>query len=53
MDGLAVAFVLVHLLFVFAYLSNLSTTRTVLWNLGFVINAAISLCHGGGGHDSP
>jgi uncharacterized MAPEG superfamily protein len=40
-DWLAIAFVLVRLLFVVAYLRNRSTTRTVLWNLGFVINAAI------------
>ena len=40
-DWLAIAFVLVLLLFVVAYLRNRSTTRTVLWNLGFVINAAI------------
>jgi uncharacterized MAPEG superfamily protein len=40
-DELAIAFVVVRLLFVFAYLSNRSTTRTLLWNLGFAVNAAI------------
>lgn len=40
-DGLAVAFVMVRLLFVGAYLGNWPTTRTLLWNLGFAINAAI------------
>src|SRR6202453_4525311 len=33
-DGLATAFVVIRLLFVFAYLSNRSTIRTLLWNLG-------------------
>jgi uncharacterized MAPEG superfamily protein len=40
-DGLAVAFVVVRLLFVAAYLRNWPTTRTLLWNLGFAVNAAI------------
>ncbi len=40
-DELAIAFVVVRLCFVIAYLSNRSTLRTLLWNLGFAINAAI------------
>jgi uncharacterized MAPEG superfamily protein len=40
-DELAVAFVLIRLLFVVAYLSNRSTIRTLLWNLGFAVNTAI------------
>jgi len=40
-DGLAVAFLVVRLLFVWAYLGNWPTTRTLLWNLGFAINTAI------------
>ena len=40
-DVLAVGFVLVRLVFVAAYLTNWPTTRTLLWNLGFLINAAI------------
>jgi uncharacterized MAPEG superfamily protein len=40
-DELAIAFVVVRLFFVFAYLSNRSTIRTLLWNLGFAVNAAI------------
>ena len=40
-DALAVAFVVVRLLFVVAYLGNRSTLRTLLWNLGFAINAAL------------
>ncbi|HXS54351.1 MAG TPA: MAPEG family protein [Usitatibacter sp.] len=40
-DGLAVAFAGVRLLFVAAYLSNWPTTRTLLWNLGFTINTAL------------
>jgi uncharacterized MAPEG superfamily protein len=38
---LAVAFVGVRLLFVAAYLGNWPTTRTLLWNFGFAVNAAI------------
>src|SRR5271168_1684881 len=40
-DGLAVSFLIVRLLFVGAYLGNLPTTRTLLWNLGFAINTVI------------
>ena len=40
-DVLAVAFVGVRLLFVAAYLGNWPTTRTLLWNFGFAVNAAI------------
>jgi uncharacterized MAPEG superfamily protein len=40
-DALAVGFVVVRLLFVGAYLGNRPTTRTLLWNLGFAVNAAI------------
>jgi uncharacterized MAPEG superfamily protein len=40
-DELAIAFVVVRLFFVLAYLSNRSTIRTLLWNLGFAVNAAI------------
>jgi uncharacterized MAPEG superfamily protein len=40
-DELAVAFVVIRLFFVFAYLINRSTIRTLLWNLGFVVNTAI------------
>jgi len=40
-DGLAVAFVGIRLVFVMAYLGNWPTTRTLLWNLGFAVNAAI------------
>ncbi len=35
-DLLAVAFVMVRLAFVAAYLGNWPTTRTLLWNLGFL-----------------
>ena len=40
-DGLAVAFVAVRLLYVAAYLGDWPTTRTLLWNLGFFVNTAI------------
>lgn len=40
-DLLAVAFVAVRLAFVAAYLGNRPTLRTLLWNLGFAVNAAI------------
>lgn len=38
---LAVAFIGVRLLYVAAYLCDWPTTRTLLWNAGFAINAAI------------
>jgi uncharacterized MAPEG superfamily protein len=40
-DALAVAFVGVRVVFVLAYLGNRPTTRTLLWNLGFLINVGI------------
>ncbi len=40
-DLLAVAFVIVRLAFVVAYLGNRPTARTLLWNLGFFVNTAI------------
>jgi uncharacterized MAPEG superfamily protein len=40
-DGLAVAFLMVRLLYVTAYLADWPITRTLLWNLGFAVNCAI------------
>ena len=40
-DALSVAFVCIRVIFVFAYLANWPTTRTLLWNLGFALNTAI------------
>lgn len=40
-DALAVAFLVIRLAFVLAYLANRSTLRTILWNVGFFVNAAI------------
>jgi len=40
-DELAVAFILLRLLFVAAYLLDYPTLRTLLWNAGFAINLAI------------
>jgi uncharacterized MAPEG superfamily protein len=40
-DALAVAFVVIRLVFVIAYVGNWPTTRTLVWNLGFAVNAAI------------
>ena len=40
-DLLAVAFVVVRLAFVLAYLADLSAVRSLLWNLGFAVNCAI------------
>ena len=42
-DALALAFLVVRLAFVAAYLGNWPWTRTLLWNLGFLINVAIFL----------
>jgi uncharacterized MAPEG superfamily protein len=40
-DRLAVAFLLIRLAFVLAYLGNRPTLRTILWNAGFFVNSAI------------
>jgi uncharacterized MAPEG superfamily protein len=40
-DGLAVAFLVVRIAFVLAYIGNKPTTRTLLWNLGFLLNVLI------------
>ena len=40
-DLLAVAFLVVRLAFVAAYLGNWPWTRTLIWNLGFLVNLAI------------
>ena len=40
-DLLAVGFLVVRLTYVAAYVGNAPTTRTLLWNLGFFVNAAI------------
>ena len=42
-DLLAIAFVIVRLAYVVAYLGNRPTLRTLLWNFGFAVNAAIFL----------
>ncbi len=42
-DGLAVLFLAARLAYVAAYLGNAPTTRTLLWNAGFVANLAIFL----------
>jgi uncharacterized MAPEG superfamily protein len=38
---LAVTFVAIRILYVLAYLGDRPTTRTLLWNIGFAVNAAI------------
>jgi uncharacterized MAPEG superfamily protein len=40
-NELAVLFLIVRIAYVFTYLGNRSTLRTILWNIGFVINTAI------------
>jgi uncharacterized MAPEG superfamily protein len=40
-DLLAVSFLIARLAYVIAYLGNRPTLRTLLWNLGFLVNAAI------------
>lgn len=40
-DMLAIGFLLARLAYVAAYLGNWPTARTLLWNLGFLLNAAI------------
>jgi uncharacterized MAPEG superfamily protein len=41
LDMLAIGFVAIRCGYVFAYLIDWPTTRTLLWNLGFAVNAAI------------
>jgi len=40
-DELAVLFLIVRIAYVFTYLGNRPTLRTILWSLGFAINIAI------------
>ena len=40
-DGLAIAFVAVRFAFVLAYVGGRPIARTLIWNLGFFVNAAI------------
>ncbi len=40
-DLLAVAFLVVRVAYVAAYVSDLPTVRSILWNLGFAVNVAI------------
>lgn len=40
-DELAVLFVIVRIAYVFTYVGNRPTLRSILWSIGFAINAAI------------
>ena len=40
-DALAVLFLMIRLGYVFAYIGNRPTVRTLMWNLGFAVNTAI------------
>ena len=40
-DELAVLFLIVRIAYVFTYLGNRPTLRSILWSLGFAINAVI------------
>ncbi|MES1149703.1 MAG: MAPEG family protein, partial [Bradyrhizobium guangdongense] len=40
-DELAALFLLVRIAYVFTYLGNRPTLRSILWSLGFFINVAI------------
>jgi len=40
-DELAVLFLIVRIAYVFTYLGNRPTLRTILWSIGFAINVAI------------
>jgi uncharacterized MAPEG superfamily protein len=40
-DMLAVAFVIMRLVFVGLYFANRATLRTIVWNIGFALNVAI------------
>jgi uncharacterized MAPEG superfamily protein len=45
-DGLAVAFLITRLVFVYAYVSDKPTLRTVLWNAAFAFNLGIFFLSG-------
>src|SRR3954467_4665473 len=51
-DELAVLFLIVRIAYVFTYLGNRPTLRTILWSIGFAINVSIffSLPWGGRGY---
>ena len=40
-DELAVLFLIVRIAFVFTYIGNRPTLRSILWNIGFALNVAI------------
>ena len=40
-NELAILFLIVRIAYVFTYLGNRPTLRTILWNVGFLINLAI------------
>ena len=40
-DELAVLFIIVRIAYVFTYVGNRPTLRSILWSIGFAINAAI------------
>ena len=40
-NELAILFLIVRIAYVFTYLGNRPTLRTILWNVGFAINVAI------------
>jgi uncharacterized MAPEG superfamily protein len=40
-DELAVLFLIVRVAYVFTYIGNRPTLRSILWNIGFVINVGI------------
>jgi uncharacterized MAPEG superfamily protein len=40
-DELAVLFLIVRVAYVFTYIGNRPTLRSILWSLGFAINVAI------------
>ena len=47
-DGLALAFLVTRILFVFAYVADRPTLRTTLWNAGFAFNLGIFFLAGFG-----
>ena len=42
-DELAVLFLIVRIAYVFTYVGNRPTLRSILWSIGFAINIAIFL----------
>ena len=49
-NELAVLFLIVRIAYVFTYLGNRPTLRSILWSIGFAINSRFSSCRRSANH---